>query len=69
MKGLYRGPEKNVFALKIAMDAKTFLSVSRCINALAIIVIVDQAHTASRLGPQEMPAEREAGRDGPCLTN
>ena len=49
------------------MDAKTFLSVSRSINALAIIV--DQAHITSRPGPQEMPAEREAGRDGPCLTN
>jgi hypothetical protein len=59
MKGLYRGPEKNVLALKTAMDAKTFLSVSRCIIDLAIIVA--QAHNPSKPSPQEMPAEREAG--------
>jgi hypothetical protein len=44
MKGLYRAPEKKVFALKIATDAKTFLSASRCTNALAFIVV--QAHNS-----------------------
>jgi hypothetical protein len=41
------------------MDAKTFPSVSRCINALAIIAY--PAHNASKPSPQEIPAEREAG--------